>query len=356
MKRRIGIVTIFDSSGNYGNKLQNYAVINMYSRFGLECKTLATEERAKVTSVIKSNLINTVRRVIKGKRRYNPYQICRLIKFEKFNKLLNVDYSLLKGKTLNYDYFSVGSDQVWNPSFYKYDNRRKNFYLLTFCESHNKISFSPSFSINVMPLEWSNWFSKNLQSFKALSVREEAGAKIIKDLTGRDATVLVDPTMLLTKEEWRKVSKKPRGAMQGYILTYFLSSKCDEAKEKLEKIRGDKEVYELLNPDDKVTRTAGPSEFLWLIDHAELILTDSFHACIFSFLFNKPFIVYDRNWNEGNMNSRLETLLSKFHLERKYANSRLDNDIWEHNYSEGYKQLEIEREKAINFLKKALED
>lgn len=85
-----------------------------------------------------------------------------------------------------------------------------------------------------------------------------------------------------------------------------------------------------------------------------MILTDSFHACVFSFLFNKPFNVYDRNWKEGNMNSRLETFLSKFHLERKYANSRLENNIWEHEYSEGYAILEEERNNAIDFLKKAL--
>ena len=124
----------------------------------------------------------------------------------------------------------------------------------------------------------------------------------------------------------------------------------------MEEIREDKEVYELLNPNDKVAGTVGPSEFLWLFDHADIILTDSFHACVFSFLFNKPFIVYDRNWDGGNMNSRLETLLSKFSLERKYANSGIENDIWEHDYTEGYKELEIERKKSIEFLKKALED
>ena len=66
--------------------------------------------------------------------------------------------------------------------------------------------------------------------------------------------------------------------------------------------------------------------------------------------------MYNRNWDDGNMNSRLETLLHKFHLERKYANSGLQNDIWEHDYEEGYKQLELEREKAMNFLKEALRD
>ena len=248
-----------------------------------------------------------------------------------------------------YNTLIVGSDQIWNTTF-------KWLSINAFLpfKHPKKIAFSASFGVDSIPYDQT--IADCLNDFKALSVREEAGAKIIKDLTGRDATVLVDPTMLLTKDEWRKVSKKPRGAKEGYILTYFLSPKCDEAKTKLEEIKEDKEVYELLNPNDKIAGTAGPSEFLWLFEHADLILTDSFHACVFSFLFNKPFIVYDRNWNEGNMNSRLETLLSKFSLERKYANSGLPNDIWEHDYTEGYKQLEIERKKAIDFLKKALED
>ena len=74
----------------------------------------------------------------------------------------------------------------------------------------------------------------------------------------------------------------------------------------------------------------------------------------FSFLFGKPFIVFDRNWNGLNMNSRIETLLHTFRLERKYSNSGLENEIWEHNYTEGYRQLVIEREKAIKFLREAL--
>ena len=143
---------------------------------------------------------------------------------------------------------------------------------------------------------------------------------------------------------------------ESYILTYFLSPKCEEAIKQLEEIQDNRCVYELLNPKDAVAGSAGPSEFIWLFDHADLILTDSFHACVFSFLFNKPFLVYDRNWTECSMNSRLDTLLKKFHLERKYASSGLGNNIWEHNYEEGYKQLEKERLKAITFLKNALEE
>lgn len=242
----------------------------------------------------------------------------------------------------------VGSDQVWNPDFALSD-----ITLLYDVKCRKKISFSASFGVNALTA--TEKIKRSLMDFDALSVREAAGARIIQEITGRNADVLIDPTLLLSQDEWRKVSQKPDGVKNGYILTYFLSPKCDDAKNQLEEIRHGRKVYELLDAGNWVAGTAGPAEFLWLFDHADLVLTDSFHACVFSFLFNKPFVVYDRNWTEGNMNSRLETLLGKFHLERKYASSDLENDIWEHNYEDGYKQLELERQKATEFLKKALD-
>lgn len=342
-KKKIAIFTI--QSINYGNRLQNYAIQTIIIKLGYKPYTLRGY-RNKCNLVI-YRLLKNVYNMIKAYRKDD-----NSLSFFEFDRKLCFSNDYINEKSFQVgDYYAiiVGSDQVWNINF---DFVTINSFLPFY--KRRKIAFSASFGVDSIPYD--QQIVDCLNDFKAISVREEAGAKIIKNLTGRDAIVLVDPTMLLTKEEWRKISKKPRGAKKGYILTYFISPKCDEAKAKLEKIRGDKEVYELLNPNDKVSRTAGPSEFLWLFDHADMILTDSFHACVFSFLFNKPFIVYDRNWNEGNMNSRLETLLSKFHLERKYANSGLENDIWEHDYSEGYKQLEIERKKSIDFLKKALED
>lgn len=356
MKKKIGIVTIFDSSGNIGNKLQNYAVIKTYDKLGYDSHTLATEYNVNIKYILKCAILNWARVIIKHKRLFNPYSLKRVSKFRKFDNWLNVDYSLLNGETLDYDCYSVGSDQVWNPNFYKYDERRKNYYFLTFTDCKRKIAFSPSFSVNSIPVEWERWFSDKLNTFSALSVREEAGVAIIKKLTGKDATLLVDPTLLLSCEDWRSISNKPNKVKRKYVLTYFLSPKCDEAREKVDELKKEMTIYEILNPVDKVVGDAGPAEFLWLIDHAELILTDSFHACVFSFLFNKPFIVYDRRWNGKNMNSRLETLLSKFHLERKYASGDLENDIWEHDYEEGYQQLKLEQKKAFDYLESALEN
>lgn len=354
MEKKIGVVTIYDASGNIGNKLQNYAVIETYNRLGCISSTLATENEINLNTILRSTIFNWARIIVKHKKLFNPYSLRRVIRFKKFNKLLNVDYSLLNGGECDYDYYSVGSDQVWNPNFYKYDERRKDFYLLTFAGNKRKIAFSPSFSVESIPVEWEGWFANNLKTFSSLSVREEAGARIIKELTGKDATVLIDPTMLLSAEEWRKISSKPKSVKGKYILTYFLSPKCDAAKKQIKVLQRDMKVYEILNPDDKVVGDAGPAEFLWLIDHAEIILTDSFHACVFSFLFNKPFLVYDREWKGESMNSRLETLLSKFCIERKHVGTNLKNDVWEHNYNAGYQQLDEERKKAITYLENAL--
>ena len=350
---KIAILTI--QCNNYGNRLQNYATQKIIEEIGCEvCSLLSFKQRYKnkIYMMMKS-LYYDLRFFLKDDFDSNFY------KFNKRIKLAQYDYIRLEDCYIGeYDAVIVGSDQIWNTNF-TFIN--ENFFLPF--KQANKIAFSASFGVDSIPYDQK--IVDCLKDFKALSVREEAGAKIIKELTGRDATVLVDPTMLLTVEEWRKVEKKPRGIKEskktekpkeGYILTYFLSPKCEEAKKRLEEIKGNREVYELLNPEDAVAGKAGPSEFLWLFDHADLIITDSFHACVFSFLFDKPFIVYDRTDDVVCMNSRLETLMSKFHLERKYANSGLQNDIWEHDYTEGYKQLEIERKKAMNFLKEALEE
>ncbi len=359
---KIGIITIYDLL-NYGNRLQNYATTRVLHELGGETETL----------ILKEYTLRDVIKIVLGKNNvglnwnwkqetdeyYNDLDEAEKEKYNNFYQFTYDNMTLRKMVYFNflpfvidskYDYFITGSDQVWNP----YIAQAKDWEFLLFSSPKKRISFSASFGLDSIPYD--QRIVDALNDFKALSVREEAGAKIIKDLTGRDAVVLVDPTMLLSSEEWRNLAKKPRGGEEGYILTYFLSPKNNEAAKELDEIRDGREVYELLNPEDQVCRTAGPSEFLWLFDHADFILTDSFHACVFSFLFNKPFIVYERNWDGGNMNSRLETLLQKFHLERKYANSGLENDIWEHDYEEGYKQLEIEREKAKNFLKKALVD
>ena len=358
--KKIGVITIFDRNGNFGNKLQNYSVVKTYEKLGYECETVVLEKRITSIEIIKSYLHCMARFFYNRKPLVHPYSIRRLKSYQRFDDYLNLNYDYIEGKDIShkFDYFSVGSDQVWNPNFYSYDIKRKDAYFLTFADSRKKICFSPSFGIETLPKEWEKWFAQQLNTFQYLSVREQSGANIIKELTGRNASVLIDPTMMIDAEEWKKLALNPGkvDCSKPYILTYFLGdSELSEHQDvtKISRQYGMK-VYNLLDVYQPSLYTIGPQEFLYLISHACFIATDSFHACVFSFLFNKPFIVYDRRGKNNNMNSRISNFLSTFHLERKYANSGLANDIWEHDYKEGYKQLEIEREKAIKYLKEAL--
>lgn len=357
---KLELITINDLT-NYGNRLQNYATQNFLQKKGFQVENIVDESYYPMQESHESKLWqiarhtkHMVRAVCRGTLKRDRIVYKRKKNFLTFNQ--NITYSGIAVKTteelkkcgIEDKVVLVGSDQVWNPEFALSD-----ITLLYGVRCKKKIAFSASFGVSSIAPE--NRIKTSLMDFDALSVREDTGAAIIRKLTGRDAEILIDPTLLLTQDEWREVSRKPEGAVGSYILTYFLSPKCDAANKKLAEIRQGRKVYELLDAEDRVAGTAGPAEFLWLFDHADLILTDSFHACVFSFLFDKPFVVYDRNWAEVNMNSRLETLLKKFHLERKYANAGLENDLWEHDYTEGYQQLEIERQKANDFLKKTLE-
>ena len=353
--KQIAIITLHSIEPNYGNCLQNYAVQNVFNSLEFDAITeLYLNKYFYKKDIFKIIILKlSFGMVSRAGERYISY--CKKLSFQKF--YYKYIKSLTHRKAIEisdkYDFFSVGSDQVWNYKWYKGDDCSR--FLLSFADSPNKISFSSSFGVELIDGNWQEVYANELSKFKAISVREKAGAEIIKKLTGRDVPVIVDPTLLLTKEDWYKISKKPKGVEEnGYILTYFLSPMSDEAREKLENVSKGFKVYKLNDCKDTIVGKSGPSEFIWLFEHANLILTDSFHACVFSFLFGKPFLVFDRNWNGLNMNSRIETLLHTFHLERKYASSGLENDIWEQDYTEGYKQLEIEREKAIKYLKEAL--
>lgn len=359
--KKIALYTI--QSINYGNRLQNYATQEIIKSLGYDVVTLrnspkGSEKEIQVKLHPYLRILKPILPIISYLKAstYGLLDIDKSNNYRLFNKNINFssDYIGVDGYSEDlrkYDTIVAGSDQIWNTEFAFVSIN--SFFPF---EHSRKISFSSSFGVDV--IDDNIRMAECLKDFKALSVRETAGAKIIKNLTGRNAEVLVDPTMLLSIDKWRNISKKPKGFVdKPYILTYFLSPKNKKATEQLDKLRvSNMGIYELFDKNDVVTRCAGPAEFLYLLDHAAIVLTDSFHACVFSFLFNKPFMVYNRNRKGAKMNSRLNTLLKKFHLERKYADSELENDIWEHDYSAGYEQLNIEKKKAIDFLKRALQD
>ena len=339
--KKAAILTIV--SDNYGNRLQNYALQKVLQGLGVEVETLRLTKVKKLAAFLK----DLVRPLVKRDK---------YLAFARFNKRINWSHCSVCRDELTdaiekyYDYFVIGSDQVWNVTF----DFVSEYDFLPTVPKGKKLAYSASFGIQEIPFEQQAWVKKGLEEIASLSVREESGAEIIRKLTGREALVLIDPTMLLDAETWMEIAKAPKMVREGkpYLLTYFLGGRSERADGDIQRYAREHglEVYHLLD----LTEPVGPSEFVYLISRAKLVMTDSFHACVFSFLFQKPFLVYEREGSESSMMSRLDTLLGKFHLERKYVGSGLENELFECDYEEGFRQLALEREKALDFLKRSM--
>ena len=347
--KKVGIITINDNN-NYGNRLQNYAVQEVLKKIKVEPTTLKNEP---ATNTKNKYLLRKIKSFF-NKGSYSDI-IGRKECFEDFNR--NINFSSKKitpySKLNEYDYFVVGSDQVWNPNF----GRLRDVDLLEFTESKRKISFSASFGVNKLSKEYNNKLEKDLKDFKAISVREDAGKEIIEDVVGRkDVQVLVDPTMLLTSEEWDKIAKKPKQLKSNkYILNYFLGELSEERKKEIERIAKENncEIISILDKNSPFYQT-GPSEFVYLERNAFLVCTDSFHSCVFAILYNRPFIVFDREDSYVKMNSRLDTLLKKFNLENRWYKDKIIQEQLKIDYKESYSILEDERKKSKRFLENAI--
>ena len=229
---------------------------------------------------------------------------------------------------------------------------------LKFAPKEKRSSFSASFGISKIPEELKEYYKINLLEMQNLSVREDRGKEIIKELTGRtDVEVLIDPTMMLTAQEWDKVSKKPRKLKNNkYILNYFLGNLSEKRRKEIEQVanKNNCTVINLMDKNEPMYGS-GPSEFLYLVKNAFMICTDSYHGSVFSIIYNKPFVIFDREDNIVNMNSRLETLLSKFGLQERYSkDGKIPEKLLKCDYAESYKILEMEKEKTNKYIEKIL--
>ena len=352
--KRIGVITINDFN-NYGNRLQCYAVQHYLENMGYVAENIYNSYNTE------SFIMYGGRKIIRKLRNLGRREIITLRSqsFAEFNK--NIHFSrnrIMNGqydKDLNsrYDWFITGSDQVWNPC----DSGRSEVDFLTFASAEKRVSFSASMGVETIPGEMKQKYREYLKDYHKISVREETAKAAIEELTGRtDVEVLVDPTMLLTATEWEQVSQKPDISYNSkYILTYFLGGMGERAAA----IKEIAETYscEIIDIYDRKSPfyICGPQHFLELEKNAFLICTDSFHSAVFAFLFNRPFIVFDREQTAINMNSRMDTFLSKFGLQESQYTYERDVErylVWD--YTVGYKTLEKEREKARRFIVEAL--
>lgn len=257
----------------------------------------------------------------------------------------------------DYDHFVVGSDQVWNPCF---GDLQQNF--LQFAPREKRLSYAASIAAPEIPPEKLKLYQDGLSEMKAVSMREEEGAAIVREITGRDVPVHVDPTLLLTPDEWRAVSRPPAWYHgDDYVLTYFLGTMPDAVFEAA-RVTG-LPVVNLLDSSVYEHYVTGVDEFIWAIEHARLVYTDSFHGTVFSILFRRPFVVCDRKAADGasdagnKMSSRIDTLLALFGLEHRRAPTESGyciEDLFEMEYPAIESVLLHERMRADVYLRSAM--
>ncbi len=343
--KKVAIITI--QSRNYGNRLQNYALQEIIKSFGLQVDTLRRGKKPKRKEQIKRNFKYFFQKLLKTKG----------AKFTRFEK--NIKKSSLyitannAPKELNdkYDYFVVGSDQVWNP-YYEFLGKVD---LLYFADNRKKIAYAASFGVDELPDSEEVKYKKYLKKFASISVREEAGAKIVNALIEENVPVVLDPTMLLSASQWEKVEKKPECfPKQKYVLIYSLGTRSQEFKDTIAKVK-EKKCYRVIDILERkhngLEYPIGPAEFIFMLHYAELILTDSFHAAVFSILFHKKVQVFNRE--DQKLNSRIINLFKMCGLEKNMKIGCFDIGGTE-DFSIVDEKIEINKKKSIDYLKKSL--
>ena len=247
--------------------------------------------------------------------------------------------------------YLTGSDQVWNSYFWDFSK----IYLLDFVkDNEKKIAYAASFGMDSIKEEYKEDFRKNLSEFKSILLREEKGQKIIKELINKDVPVVLDPTLLLERNEWNKFGKKPENLKDGkYIFTYFLGEMTKERKKKIRKFAKRRNAKIIaLNDITKKYYCCNPNEMVYLIENAEAILTDSFHACVLSIIFNKDFYIFERISKGRNMNSRIETLLKMLQINKKTDDDlELDRN---YNYKKINMLLDEKKKRCMEYIEKSL--
>lgn len=384
---KIGIITLI--SDNYGNKYQNYAVEQLLSEFG-DVETYGLENLYQVPSKEQKSCLSKfalshIREVLISRPMYQYDMNCvdkgvlsnfiythihgmellklRKLRSERFQKFseehlhiseikLNRD-NTTRQWTESFDYFICGSDQIWNP-FYSTTSE------LAFCSfaPEKTICLAPSLGVAEIPAHRRDEFVKYIRPIKALSVREEAGGKLIRKLVGREAAVLLDPTMAIPAVKWDEMCKKPQIKLpEHYMVCYFLGRIDKNYRKHINDFSTvvDLPIVMLFDITTPEYYTFDPAEVLYTIKKADYVLTDSFHGIVFSILFHKEFWVFNRNEGGVSMNSRIETLLTRFGLkERVFEESSL-RTIDESEWIKIESILKDERQRTRNYLNTTIE-
>ena len=370
--KKVGIITMHKVI-NYGSALQAYALQRTIEKLGYDCEIIdyiyPNEyhlSRYPKLPAWKSWILFIIQLL------YGFPQKKRVKLFERFYKdylkLSPVCYESreqLQDNPPCYDIYVTGSDQVWNPKSIVEDTS----FMLSFVRNDvHKISYAASFATDSIPDRFRRLYKAYLDMYSAISVREKNGIEIIRNLIGKKAELVLDPTILLEAEEYNLIADKSVVSInEPYILAYLLSYKFDphpyveHIVKYVQKKTGYKVVL-LSVADTKMLFTSnavrlqnvGPSEFVYLFKHASFVVTTSFHGTAFSVIYNKPFYTLVQ---PNSSDDRVTSLLKPLGLEKRlvYMETNVDNLSLEiENNLNISDRLRMARKSSIAFLQRTL--
>ncbi len=344
---------------NYGTDLQAYALQQAIIKLGHSNAILSDSyyvHNFPPKKTLKDYFVNIVR-FFKGT--YIPPSSKLYHMFRR--KFLNIDFCCDNIDSVNkkYDVFVCGSDQIWSPYL-----EFEPYYYLAFTEK-KKIAYAPSLGTGTCSVEYKRNVKSLIERFDYVSVREQSGANLLKSFINKNIQCVVDPTLLLTCEEWNKliITKK---ISEKYLICYFLTNNkwyVDYARKYADKhnlklyIFGTNRAYKLIA--DRII-CAGPQEFLSYIKNADKVFTDSYHASIFSILFNRSFVTFKRfeDGNVNDQNARIYNLFEKLGINDHFVGeSDLScvEDILEPQWVDVSLNITNLREASMSYLKMALD-
>lgn len=387
MAKKVGIVSCYFKN-NYGSMLQAYATKKILDNNNIPNETINVDnnidfkkgkKKYYLSQITNFNFIKSKfgmiklkldKKIVKG---LGKNISIRNNKYKEFRREFNLSKSVTTYAELNkmakekYTDVLVGSDQLWLPV-----NVVADYYTLNWVPDEvNKISYATSFGVSSIPSKYNEKYIHFLKRINHLSIREDSGVKLAKEIAGVDGKLVCDPTLLLTKEEWEKEASKENKYKEKYILCYFLGSNIEHRKfaERLKEKTGLKIVSlnhadEYVKYSDKFCDYApfdiGPREWINLVENAEYILTDSFHGTVFSLLFNRNFFCF-RRYNakaKGSTNSRLDSLLKIAEVSNERILSGLEdvNDVLKYkiDFKKVNKNLDKFREESKKWLLKSI--
>ena len=385
--KKIGCaIAYYKNHNNYGTALQGYATIKVITELGYDCRiikyvkqdSLARKirlaplmfvsggwdayKRKRNKNKVLSSATDYAKNISIRNNANNDWKERMMEPFCDFYK----GYDALHAGSKNYGLVLVGSDQVWTPlGLYS-----RFFNLLFVDDSVPRMSYASSFGVSKIPWWQKMPTAKYLNRIDALSVRELKAKEIVDALSVKKAKVVVDPTMLRTKEQWeQEFSGVPNKVEGDYIFCYLLG-KRDETREAISKLAqatglkivAMRHTDEFINSDETFGDIAPydvtPIDFIQLISNAKYVCTDSFHCTVFSIIFQRQFLTFYRfAATDGNSrNSRIDSLLSLMGLdERLFLNGDIAQQMQAAiDYDAVGKKLDDLRNDSLFFLKKGL--